>query len=224
MLSMSCSSKLRYLLVVYSSKLRIKKTYSYGRTWLKQYILWDQKENKSLWIWKIFAAQVQLTTSRFNIVDSVAIHLQHLWGIWFLLFVAADGECILADLNKNKVTFLPFLPHRFPHGIHITEILYIHPCCDGLRLRLIFFLPTVLHIHRFVHPHCYFYLEILILRSFRDIGFVPFRNLNKNVDFYLKCVGSIQNIRIKIQWLLMICSIEVLKIRYTQQSPRKVYC
>ena len=42
----------------------------------------------------------------------------------------------------------------------------------------------MLHIHWFVHPNCYFYLQILILRPFRNICFVPFRNLNKNVDFH----------------------------------------
>ena len=67
---------------------------------------------------------VRLTTSWFNVVHSVAIHLEHLRGVGLLLLVAADGEGVLANLNQNKITLLPLLPNCFPHSIHITEILY----------------------------------------------------------------------------------------------------
>ena len=59
------------------------------------------------------------TSGRFDVVDSVAVQLEHVGRVGLALLVAADGEGVLRHLDQDKVAPLPLLPYRLPHGVHI---------------------------------------------------------------------------------------------------------
>lgn len=82
------------------------------------------KTNKTKLIFPVargssFRFRNERTAGGLDVIDRVAIELEHFGRLRLLLFVAAHGESVLRYLDENVVAFLPLFPDAFTPCVQV---------------------------------------------------------------------------------------------------------